>query len=62
MGWEDDRDEFPDDCRSLVDADRTVEDLADLLREMYLELDGSEEYAEWLAQVEDTFEEWELDL
>ena len=53
MTWE--------DCAaSLVDAERTTEDLADLLREMYLELDGSDEYAEWLANVENAFEEWEL--
>ena len=47
---------------ALVAAERTVEDLSDLLREMYLELDGSLEHAEWLANVETTFDEWELDL
>lgn len=70
MGWEGDRtyverhssNYVEGNDRSIVDADRTVEALADLVREMYLELGGSAEYAEWLANVENTFEEWELSL
>tara|TARA_R110000851_G_scaffold212609_1_gene365320 strand:+ start:618 stop:779 length:162 start_codon:yes stop_codon:yes gene_type:complete len=47
---------------ALVAADLASEDLADLVREMYIELQGSDEHREWVDNVEETFEKWELSL
>ena len=60
MAWNEGDDAYPH--AALINAERTVESLADLVREMYLIIDGDMDFVDWAAQVEETFVEWELEL